>query len=65
MKALVIPAELLSTAGVTIDDVELNKFDAFAIRPLSLPPLVVTGAAAAPKPVPKPKALGAFDAIGG
>ena len=65
MKAPVIPAALLSTAGVTIDEVELNTFDAFVAKPLSLPPLVVAGTAAAPKPAPIPKALGAFDAIGG
>ena len=60
-----MPAELLSIAGVTIDEVELNTSDAFDIRPLSLPPLVVAGAAATPKPAPKPNALCAFDAIGG
>ena len=65
MKALVVPAALLSTAGVTIDGAELNTLDAFAVRPLSVPPLVIAGAAAAPKPAPKPNALGAFEAIGG
>jgi hypothetical protein len=42
----------------------LSAFDAFAVLPPLLPPLPMAGTAA-PKPAPKPNALGALDAIGG
>ena len=53
-------------AGDAAMDAEpvLSARDAFAVLSPLPPPLPVAGTAA-PKPAPKPKALGALDAIGG
>lgn len=56
----------VSTGDAAMDaEPVLSAPDAFdAILPPLLPPLPMAGTAA-PKPAPKPNALGALDAIGG